>query len=304
MAIVTSAQFADLLDPVFRDIAVRSYEKGKSRIPDFFTVKESDRATEKYSEITTMGKFATFTDSITFDSPVQGYDVTATHVEYAKGIQIRRAVYDDDQHGVIPQMFEQFGESAFKTHEDHAAELFNSAFSAVSGFFSHTASVALCSDSHTTPVSGVSTTTGFDNAGTSALSPAVLQTILTAFRNFKDDQGDKYESEPTALVVPTDLRPRAEEILKTTTGLDSADNNVNVLNGKFKLIPWYRLTDTNNFFVVDEAQMKRECLWFWRVRLELAKMESFDNITAKSRGYMRYSFLWRGWRWVYGNSVS
>jgi len=46
-------------------------------------------------------------------------------------------------------------------------------------------------------------------------------------------------------------------------------------------------------------------LWYWRVRAELGIDPTSDfNLVAKYRGYMRYSFGWDDFRWVYGHEVA
>ena len=301
---LTSASFADVLDVRFRDIAMGTYDKGASRIGDFYGVETSDRPDERYSELTPMGKFQQFLGSVTYDGAEQGYDVTGTHIEWTLGLQIQRKLYDDDQFGVIDEQFGLLGESAFKTHEDHAAGVFSDAFSATNSFYSHTENVALVSNSHTTPVAGVSTATGFDNLTTAALSPADLSSAVVQYRQFKDAAGDWVDQQPDTLIVPVNLLDRATEIIRTPKGLDDANLNYNVQSGRFRIVDWIRLSDTNNWFLVNEASMKRNLLWFWRKKLELAKMESFDNFVGKGRGYMRYSYLRRDWRWILGAQVS
>jgi len=301
---LTSATFTDALDVRFRDIAMGQYDKGASRIGDFYNVETSDRQTEQYSELTPMGKFQEFLGAIPYDGAEQGYDVTATHREYALGIQIQRKLWDDDQFGVIDEQFSQLGDSAFKTHEDHAAGVFTGSFSAANSFYSHTENVALCSNSHTTTVPGVATTTGFDNLITDALSPAALTAAVIQFRQFKDAAGDWVDEQPDLLIIPVNLTDRATEIIKTTKGLDAAEQNINVHSDRFRIIDWIRLTDSNDWWLANQARMKKNLLWLWRKKLELAKMECFDNIIAKSRGYMRYSYLRRDWRWILGSQVS
>jgi hypothetical protein len=281
-----------------------TYEKGKSRIPDFFDVQSSDRPDERFSELTPMGKFQAWAGSVPYDGASQGYDVTATHLQWALGVQIERALYDDDQFGVIDEQFGALGDSAFKTHEDHAAGLFTQSFVNVSTFYSHTEAVALCSNSHTTTVPGVATTTGFDNLITAELSPVSLTAAVIQMRGFKDAAGDIIDNTPDRLLVPVALRDRADEILQTTKGLDDANENVNVHAGRFAVVDWYRLTDPNDWWLMDSAGMKKNALWFWRVKLELSKMESFDQLIAKARGYQRYSYLRRDWRWLIGSQVT
>lgn len=299
---LSSAQIADVLDVRFRDVAEREYDKGKSFVPTFCTVKDSDRDTEKYSEVNPMGKFQEFLGSVEYDAITQGYDVTATHVEYALATSILRRTWDDAQFDVIDDNFAKLGRSAFKTHEDHLADFFNSIFSASNVFYTHTEGVAVCSNSHTT-TTGASTSTGFDNYFTGELNPANLTSMISQYRQFKDPAGDYIDATPNILIVPVQLRDRAYEIIKTSVGLDDANQNINVHDGRFEIIDWVRLNDANNFFLANREMMKENLYWFWRVRPEYASQEAFDNIVAKFRGYMRYSYLHRDWRWVIGSEA-
>lgn len=303
-SVLHSVNFADVLDPSIRDIASGRYDVGKTRIGDFFTIKDSDRESEKYSELTPLGKLSVFTDTISYLDAAQGYDVTATHIEYAGGIQIKRKLYDDDQFGIIKEYAEQLGDAAFKTQEDDAASILTDAFSSTSTFFSHTEAVALCSNSHTTPKDGVSTSAGFDNIVTTALSPTALTAARIQFKGFKDAAGWKLGLVPDMLVVPDDLEDKAKEIVGTSTGLYSAEGTKNVQQDRFEVYVHPRLSDTNDWFLINRELMKKNLYWFWRVKFETARMESFDNITAKWRAYLRYSYLRRDWRFVLGGQVS
>lgn len=301
---LVSANFADVLDSRFREVSMGTYEKGESFIPKVFGMVTSDKDTERYSQLTPMGKFQTFTGAVSYDGIDQGYDVVATHVEKALAVQIQRKLYDDAQFDVIDDQFSALGQSAFKTHEDDAAQFFNGAFSTTNSFYVHSEGVATCSSSHTCPRSGVSTTTGFSNYGTTELTPTSLTAAIIQFRQFKDDAGDMIDYEPNEIIFPVNLADRVEEILGTPEGLDDANKNKNVHYNRMRQICLPRLSDTNDWFLTNAELRAKNLLWLWRVKLELAKMEGFDNIIAKSRGYMRYSYLRRDWRFIYGASVS
>lgn len=304
MSVHISENFADLLNPLFIEIATGAYDKGKSRIPDLFAVKDSKLSEEKYSEVTPLKKLGRFTGAIEYMNIVQGYDVTSTPQEYAGGLQIKRTLYDDDQHDIIPQLFDQFGASAFKAHEDDAAGLFNGGFSASSDFYSHTEGVALFSSSHTCPDSTIATTTGFSNYGTSALTATSLAAARLQMKGVKDNSGDKIGLLMNELWVPDDLEQKASEILQTEKGYDEATGTINFMNGKFSLKTWNRISSTKNWFLFNAEERKKNLIWFWRVKFETGKMEQFDNFTAKARAYMRYAWLWRNWRFGFGSNVT
>src|SRR5688572_32889133 len=125
---VTSASFGDLLDPRFKEITHNEYKEHPDMIPTLYGQDTSDRPDERYSDITPMGDVPEFLGTLSYDGPDQGYDVTATHKEFALGVQIERKLYDDDQFGVIESIFSEKGRSAARTRQKHAARIFNQAF--------------------------------------------------------------------------------------------------------------------------------------------------------------------------------
>jgi hypothetical protein len=57
--------------------------------------------------------------------------------------------------------------------------------------------------------------------------------------------------------------------------------------------------------MIDSAQSVMHALWFNRVNPEISMDPTSDfNLVAKYRGYMRYSFGWDDFRFIYGHAVS
>ena len=109
---------------------------------------------------------------------------------------------------------------------------------------------------------------------------------------------------PDTLFVPIDQEDRANEITKTPYGLDTGNRNINVDAGRYEVIPWNYITDTNNFFMVNKALMKKFLKWYDRIKLEFHNITEFDTFIAKWNAYMRYSIIYGDWRWIIGASVS
>jgi len=105
-------------------------------------------------------------------------------------------------------------------------------------------------------------------------------------------------------VIPVDLYEIAYEIAESEGKVDSANNNANVHKGKYEVMDWEYLTDSNNWFMEDASARKNYLVWFDRIPLEFAMAEELDTLVAKWRAYMRYSFAWFDWRWVLGANVS
>jgi len=300
-----SAAFPDALNPIFE--AYKKEEFAGSTpdlVPRLFGTGKSDRDKYQASSISGLADFTAFAGNVDYASPVEGYDVTATHVEFAQGVQIQRKLWDDSQTEKIKQIFMGQRRAAYNTRQKDAAQPFNNAFTTDNEFFSHSEGVNLCSNSHTTPMSSVSTASGFDNLLTASLAGTAVTAARYTMRNLKDFTGEPIDEVPDCILVPAELEATAEEIVKTRTGLDADTGNYNVEQGRYEIISTVRLTDTNNWFAINKRLMKDNLIWIDRVPLELKRMEAFDPISFKSRGYMRYSYLYVFWQWLIGHQVA
>lgn len=301
---ITSTQMADLLDRRFTKIFVDQYNQIPSMLSELYVVTSARKgADEKYSEVGDLQDFDEFTGTLSFDDFSQGFDVTATHVEFAKGMSIQKKLIDDDLMGVIDGRPRMLGTAAKRTRESHAARMLTLAFSIDSKFYTHSEGVALCSNSHTT-TSGASTTNGFDNLLTSALSAVALTTARIQMVGFRDDRANRINIMPDEMWIPVDLYETAFEIVQSMGKVDVADNNANVHKGAYTIKQWNYMTDTNDWFLMDSTLRRDNVKWFDRIGLQFGRAEEFDTFNMKWRAYMRYSNLYRGWRWVLGNQVS
>jgi hypothetical protein len=300
---MTSVQFADLLLPDFRKVFYEAYASLPSMLGELFSFDSSTKAVEKDSAVGTLPDYQQFLGTVNYSSMSQGYDVNYTHLEWTNGAQVERKLFDDDQYRIMNQRPEAMGHSAARTRETHGARIFNNHTSVDTLFFENSDGVALSSNSHTT-TSGASTSSGFDNLLTTALSATSLATAVIQMQGFRGDQAERIEVAPDTILIPPNLYETAYEIVKSMGKVDTAQNNANVHFGQYKVIVWKYLTDTNDWFLIDSREMARRLVWFERIPLEFAQIEDFDTLIAKYRGYMRYSLGWSDWRWILGNAVS
>ena len=300
---MTSAQFGDLLAPDFRRIFFERFGSRPSMLGELFSFDTSTKEAEKDSQIGTMPDVGQFFGTVPYQGMSQGYDVTYTHLEFSQGAQVQRKLFDDDQYRIMNTRPAGMASAAFRTRETHGARIFNNAFSNDTFFFNHTEGLSLCNDSHTT-TSGASTTTGFDNLVTTALTATNLTTAVIAMQDFRGDQAERTDPVPDTLLIPPNLYETAYEIIKSQGKVDTAQNNPNVHFGQYKIIVWNYLTDTNNWFLIDSTMMADMLTWFERIPLEFGQIEDFDTFVAKYRSYMRYSLGWADWRFILGAQVS
>jgi phage major head subunit gpT-like protein len=299
-----STNFGDLLDPRFQRIFDEEYKRDPDMLSELFTFEPNNgRNDMTWSSVGTIPDFSEFTGNVSYSAQNQGYNVTATYVEFTNGIQVERKLYDDDQHNVMNQRPKALAASAFRTRQKHGAALLNGAFNAASDFFVHTEGVALCSDSHTT-TSGASTASGFDNLTTDALTAVAVASARTQARGFRGDQAERISCILDELWIPVNLYEEAYEITASSGKVDTANNNANVHQGKYRVVEWIYMTDTNNWFLMDSSLKRQSAFWVDRIPLEFAMIEDFETLVAKWRAYMRYASARVDWRWILGANVS
>ena len=302
---LVSGSFGDLLDPRFRKIFFETYKQLPSMRGNLYTEISSDRDTVRDSSVGTLGDLVEFTGTITYDDMSQGYDVTETHKQFASGYQVERVLFDDDQFNIMDRRPAGLATSVARTQEGHAARFFNNAFSIDTFFYNHTEAVALCSNSHTT-TSGASTTTGFDNLVTTSLSAVALESARVQMQDFRGDRAERISIMPDTILIPAQgtMEETAWEIVNSQGKLDTANNNANFNQGKYKVMVWHYLTDANNWFLIDSTFMKQNLYWVNRIAPEFGWVEDFDTLVAKYRAYCRYGAYYVDWRWALGAQVS
>ncbi len=297
-----SEQWANLLEPGLREVfeIQKQALAATSRIPLLFNVINSSMSKEEFLGAGGLADWNAYEGAIEYDDMYENYKTTLTHQEYVKGFKVERKLVDDDLYNMITPQPRSLALSAMRTREKHAASVFNNAFS---GSYVGGDAVSLCSSSHP---NGPSNSATQDNSGTTALSADAVSATRLLMRAYEDDRGELITASPDTLLVPPELEETARIIIGTDKKVGSADNDINFAGATLtNVVVWDYLTDANNWFLIDAALAKQFLLWVDRVSLEFALDPTSDfNLEARFRGYMRYSYGWSDWRWVYGHTVT
>jgi len=298
--------WADALDPIVRKWFEQGFSRRPSLLGTLFNVQSSARAYEEVSGIGAIGidSWVNFENGdgvseVDFD---QGYKKTYTHQEFIVDLQIRRKFLDDNQFPQITNPTMRLGDSAALRRETDGASVFNNAFTDTAPYAGADA-VGLCSTAH--PFSPQKTGTTQSNEGTRALTKDNVAATREDMMAFTDDTGNKVAVTPDTILVPPALEDEGLEITKSLLDPTSANNKINPQSGRFSIVTWHYLTDSNAWFMIDSALMKMSLDWFDRVPLSIRLRDGDDRtVAAYWRAYMRYSYGWSDWRWVFGNNPS
>lgn len=292
-----AANWPDLLEKDFRKIYMDQYKVLPVMVPDLFNVQTSDAAFEKTSSVGDVPDFTEFTGKVSEVSPTQGYDKMYTFTEYAAKIDVQRKLAADDQYRVMNRMPKGLATSASRSREKLGAALYTLAF-----VYAPTDGdgVALCASNHPSNVAGVANQS---NSFALSLSGTNVETIRVNMHEFKNDIGEKLSINPDTLTIPRALEQTGWEIINSKGKVDTAENNANFHQGKYKLIVWDRFTDTNNWFFSDYMMQKDYLLWWNREPNQFFQDKDSNTLLAIYLGYYRVGTGWDDWRWVAGNNV-
>jgi len=298
VGIMTRERFASLLEPYMFEVYENVMEQGDDIIPQLFDVNNSTMSKETVTGIGAMGLMQPWTGTVNYDSPDALWDKTYTHQKYSTGIRIDRDLWDDAQYGQAKDRINSAILAAHRTRQLHATSVFNNAFDVA---YAGPDAVALCSATH-----DLSPTNGNhqSNIGTSAISIDSIEATRIAMMNFTDDRSNKLLTIPDTIIVPPSLEMKVSEYLQSAGRADTANRADNVRKGAYKLVTLPLLSDSNNWFMVDSAAMKRYLKWFERRKPVPEQDADFDTEVLKWKLVARYSYGFHGYQWIYGHQVT
>lgn len=303
---LTKEAFVRLLDKRLREVGEKEYAELPSMIPTLFDQMPSDSAWDEFYSVGDTPDIPEFNGSLSYLSKAPGFYTKIESKTYAAGMSLERQLIEDKKYAVLDSTASDLMVAAQRTREKKAARQFQNAFSSAFDYQVSEEGVSLCSSSHTTK-SGTSTTNGFDNSGTSALSPTSVAATRILMKQFRSNISERINvGSNLGLIVPDNLADRAMEIVGTPKGLDTAEGNINVQHDRYTVIPYSLLddTDTNNWFMVDLDNMKKYNKWVDRVSPEINNTVDFETYALKTSVYFRAASGFTDWRWIYGHSVS
>ncbi len=287
--------FGDLLEPGLRKIFDDKFAEIPEVFSSIFKVNSSEKDVERDSAVTGFGLLTQTGEggAISYEDPVQMYDVSYVHLKYTKGFKVSEELYEDDRYNIINKKPQALARAARRSAEYLAATVFNNAFSSGTGGDGK----YLCSGSHPRADGG----TAQVNASTSGitLTEANLNTGLLAMRSQLDDKGMPIMAKANILLVPPELEKDAQILTKSQLRPGTADNDYNYYEGIVKVISWDWLTSSTAWFLLDSNL--HELNWFWRVKPEFKQDNAFDTGYALYKTRMRCSKGFSDWRGVYGS---
>lgn len=284
--------FGKLLEPGLRKIVDNNFKRLAPQYTQVFNVESSTKAIETDLR---MGGFGLWNkkgtlDSTEYQDPTETDSVQYRHETFSQGFLVEKELVDDEKYNEIRKMAKSLGESARQTVEGLAANVFNTAYTAdVANYKGE----ALISATHKRLDGGVRS----NFIGAYALNEANLEIAHKLSSEQVDERGLKIQTNYDTIIVPRALELTARKILGSqymptsgTTGKTFAENDINPVKNRYKIVVLDYLTDPTAWFLQDSAN--HELNFFWREKLNFKNTTDFDTDVAKYKGRMRFSYGW------------
>lgn len=295
---ITRSAHPALLWPGVASIFGGKYNEYPPEWSRIFSRNPSSKAYEKFVEEGgfSMAPVKTEGAPIEYDSDVQGYTATFTHVVYAKGFIVTREAIEDNQYEeVANRRARKLAKAMRVTTETVHANVLNRGFS---GSFPIGDGKALFASDHPTAAGAQS------NLLTAAdLSEASLEAALIQISKAKDTAGLPIASRVKRLIVGPDNMFNVERILGSTLQSGSESNDINALRSMGSIpevVINHYLTDTDAWFLQTEEE--DGLVSFWRRQPALQQDTDFDTENARAKSSMRFACGVGDWRGIYGNA--
>lgn len=299
MGVITSGNFAKLLQPGLNAIYGKAYAEWAEEWSAIFDTKNSKKAYEEDLGTTGFGlaRVKPESQAIDYDEESQAFLTRYSHAVLALGFMISREIYEDDQYGQVGERrAKALAFSMRQTKEIRAANILNRGFN--SSYIGGDGKELFATD-HPNYSGG----TWANELSTAAdLTEAALEQACIDISKWENDRGLQISVMPQKLIIPTDLQFEAERILMSPYRVGTADNDVNALKnmGKFRdVVINHYLTDADAWFIKTNAPdgLKH----FQRRAMQFGIDNDFDTENAKYKATERYVFGWTDPRGAFGS---
>ncbi len=291
---VSTANFAELLEPGLRTIFGMSYNEWPQEYTRIFEVRDSNKQTEHTLSMAGFGLVPVKPQgqAIAYQDPIQGFKQSLTHLTYGLGFTVTREMFDDDLYGEIRALPRALAMSGTQTVETVAANILNRAFNAS---YTGRDSKVLCATDH--PLENGSTlknrpTTHAD------LSVTSFEQAMIDIGDFVNGSGLKIAAIPQRLICTTSNERTAKEILNSELTPENANNAINVFRNKVSLEINHYLTDPDAWFI--QTNVPEGLIFYWRRRPDFTRDNDADSQNAKFLQTFRFICGWDDFRNIYG----
>ena len=297
---MTRQQFARDLQAGINAHFGLSYKKHKEEWSQIYEKKTSKKAYEEQVLRVGLGEAHEKAEgaAIIFDAGQEGWVARTTHYTYGLACAFTKESIRDNLYDNLAEEFgTELGRALQHAKEVRAASILNNAFD--SNYIGGDG-VSLCNSAHPLYAGG-----SFSNvlSTNTDLSEEAIEDAYIAVDGFVNDRGRPEKFAIKKLIIPRQLRFRAERLRKSTGRVGTANNDINTIK-EMGIIDDVAI---NHYLMDPDAWwLQTDCelgLQYWqRDPVERAMETDFDTGNMKYKASERYSFNWANPRCIIGSA--
>lgn len=295
--IATTQGFSQTLYPDYHEVFFDNYDRHEPEWSQVAKVMDWGEHSYKEGEIAGFGAAPDQGqgEPFHFETPVQGNEKEIRFDKSGLGFATTEEAYEDDLTGHMKTMPAELGKSMAYTFELKFWDLLNSAFSddrvGIDG-------KALIADDHPLINSGDTVSNEIDGS----LSRTTLQAAMDKFETLVNEAGVPMKMIPKILIVPPQLRWKAQELIESELKPETADNDMNSLGDKgLRFMVSHYLTNPRSWFLLAEEHDLRGIM---RRRTQDRAWDDPNTGNALYGANARYKMTFFRWRGVVGSTGS
>src|SRR4030042_2401017 len=260
---------------------MKAYENGESPSEIMPVIMEipTAAASEKYGWLGNVPQMVEWKDERQLKGLYES-SYTISNSDYEATIQVDRNAIEDDQLGAVKIRINDLAVKA----KLHPRKLFFDALVAGTTDLCYDGQ-AFFSNSHSEGVSGTQDNLLAGTGTTVAQLSTDLNSAIAAIMGFKDDKGEPFNEGAMDLyvVMPPALQGAFREILNA----QMISSTTNVLSGIAKPIVSSRLTDANDWYVLNGSGVVKPMIMQVRKKVEFSSLEANSDM-----GFMKKTFAY------------
>lgn len=297
--------FVKLLKKDMYEVSEAKFAELNRQGAELYRNISAEEAVTEFYEVGGFPDIPEFNGKLSYLGKSPGYWTKIEPKQFGAGAETTRKFIDNNMWNVLRDNAKGLMTALGRTQEKYRARPFNYAHSTAFDFMQTEENLSLANNSHTTKA-GTSTSSGFDNKGTSAMDATSVAATWLAMRRFRDMDSERIEmSDNFAIICPDALGDTAETIAGTVKGLNTADGDINPQEGRYRVKRYMRLDDysTTNWAMVNWDLMKRFLIWVDNIPAETDTIVDFETKSVKHSIYSVWGYGWKDWRWGYFHNV-
>jgi len=297
MALLNQGQWPAVVQKDLSLIFLDQFRDIPSMAPLIYRYKKAEQGVERDLETGDIGVVPVFDGEVSYEDVRQGYTKDVSETEYALGLKVTRRLLRNDLYGVVQDRTRLLAQAFRHLRETRAAfpfvNAFNTGFTVGDG-------LQLCSTAHTSRFGGATQS----NRATNAFSAPNLQTNVIRMKKFTTNRDNPMVNIPDTIIIPMDLEETAYHINKSAGQVNTANNNRNYQEGRYKVIVWDNyLTDVDNWFIANSMMMKQKLIFREWDPVQFFRSGEFNTLVSLYAGYCSFEVSSVEWRWVLGSEV-